>query len=164
MTSYSVGAYVKLAKLWERNRGSACKLHNDYYKEKYGADPSMSLYGVYIDITGNKDLWKRPQMVQLLMECRAGHVNCIATQTKAYLAANTEDLFFLIHYLFTLPRRIDIVTEDPQFNINTITNEESQRESLIAAASKYVKVESSRYVSWLNSVSAAMEAMEGRNG
>ena len=103
-------------------------------------------------------------MIQLLMECRAGHVNCIATQTKAYLAANTEDLFFLIHYLFHLQHRIDIVTEDPQYNINTIANEESQRESLTAAAAKYAKVESSRYVAWLNEISAAMEMMEALNG
>ncbi|MBQ7644089.1 MAG: hypothetical protein IJS84_03595 [Spirochaetales bacterium] len=163
MTVYKVGAYVKLAKLWERKRDSAIRLHNEYYREKYRSDNQMSLYGVYVDITGNKEIWKRPQMIQLLMECRSGHVNCIATQTKAYLAANTEDLFFLLHYLFTLPKRIEIVTEDPQFNINTIEDEESQRESLSTAASKYTKVESYRYVSWLNEISVAMKAMEARN-
>ena len=163
MTVYKVGAYVKLAKLWERKRDSAIRLHNEYYREKYRSDNQMSLYGVYVDITGNKEIWKRPQMIQLLMECRSGHVNCIATQTKAYLAANTEDLFFLLHYLFTLPKRIEIVTEDPQFNINTIEDEESQRESLSTAASKYAKVESSRYVSWLNEISVAMDAMEARH-
>lgn len=164
MTVYKVGAYVKLAKLWERKRSSAVKLHNEYYRLKYRFDNQMSLQGVYIDITGHKEIWKRPQMIQLMMECRTGHVNCIATQTKAYLAANTEDLFFLIHYLFNLPHRIDIVTEDPQFNINTIKNAESQRENLSAAAAKYAKVESARYVSWLNEISAAMDAMEDRNG
>lgn len=164
MVRYKVGAYVKLAKLWEKNRNSAVKLHNEYYKTKYGSDSQMDLYGVYIDITGHKEIWKRPQMIQLMMECRTGHVNCIASQTKAYLAANTEDLFFLIHFLFNLPHRIDIVTEDPQFNINTIKNAESQRENLSAAAAKYAKVESARYVSWLNEISAAIDAMEGRNG
>lgn len=164
MTVYKVGAYVKLAKLWDRKRGSAVKLHNEYYRDKFRSDAQMILHGVYIDITGNKEIWRRPQMIQLLMECRSGHVNCIATQTKAYLAANTEDLFFLLHYLFTLSQRIDIVTEDPQFNINTIENAEFQRESLIAAASKYAKVESSRYVGWLNAVSGAMDEMEIRNG
>ena len=164
MTGYKVGAYVKLAKLWERKRDEAVRYHKDYYAAKYANTPQVELKGVFIDITGKKEIWRRPQMIQLLMECRAGHVNCIATQTKAYLAANTEDLFFLIHYLFHLPHRIDIVTEDPQYNINTIANEESQRESLTAAAAKYAKVESARYVAWLNEISAAMDMMEVLNG
>ena len=164
MPEYKVGAYVKLAKLWERKRTEAVRYHKDYYAVKYSNNPNLRLFGVFIDITGNKEIWKRPQMIQLLLECRHGHINCIATQTKAYLAANTEDLFFLLHYLFSLKNRIDIVTEDPQYNINTIVNAESQRENLIAAASKYASVESARYVSWINDLSAAMEAMEVRNG
>lgn len=164
MPEYKVGAYVKLAKWWGRKRTEAVNYHKDYYTVKYSNNPNMRLYGVFIDITGNKEIWKRPQMIQLLLECRYGHINCIATQTKAYLAANTEDLFFLLHFLFGLKNRIDIVTEDPQYNINTIINAESQRENLFAAASKYASVESARYVSWINELSAAMEAMEVRNG
>lgn len=164
MPDYKVGAYVKLAKLWERKRTEAIAYHKEYYDVKYSNNPDTRLCGVFIDITGNKEIWKRPQMIQLLLECKYGHINCIATQTKAYLAANTEDLFFLLHYLFGLKNRIEIVTEDPQYNINTIINAESQRENLIAASSKYASVESTRYVSWINELSAAMEAMEVRNG
>ena len=56
----------------------------------------MELVHVYIDITGNKNIWKRPGMLQLIKDCQSKKVNCIATQTKAYLAANTEDFFFII--------------------------------------------------------------------
>ena len=164
MPEYSVGAYVKLAKWWERKRTEAVSYHKDYYTVKFSNNPNMKLCGVFIDITGNKEIWKRPQMIQLLLECKYGHINCIATQTKAYLAANTEDLFFLLHYLFGLKNRIDIVTEDPQYNINTIVNAESQRENLIAVASKYASVESERYVSWMNDLTNAMDEMENRNG
>ena len=162
--SYKVGAYVKLAKLWERKRAEAEKYHKDYYAVKYADNPDVELKGVFIDITGKKEIWRRPQMIQLLMECRAADVNCIVSQTKAYLAANTEDFFFLIHYLFSFPHRIDIVTEDPNYNINTIANEESQKENLMAAATKYVRIEGERYVRWLNEISAAMEMMEALNG
>ena len=150
--NYRVAGYVKLAKLWERKRDEAIKLHQEYYKEKFKAVPNMELMNVYIDITGNKNTWKRPGMLQLLADCKRKRINCIATQTKAYLAANTEDFFFVIHYLFTLPNRIDIITEDADYNINTIENAEQQREELLTAAKKYISVEPDRYLEWLHKI------------
>ena len=147
--NYRVAGYVKLAKLWERKREEAITLHKEYYKEKFKAVPNMELTNVYIDITGRKEIWKRPGMLQLLGDCKSKRINCIATQTKAYLAANTEDFFFVIHYLFTLPNRIDLITEDADYNINTIENAEQQREELLAAAKKYISVEPNRYLEWL---------------
>ena len=147
--NYRVAGYVKLAKLWERKREEAITLHQKYYKEKFEAVPNMELIDVYIDITGRKEIWKRPGMLQLLGDCKSKRINCIATQTKAYLAANTEDFFFVIHYLFTLPNRIDLITEDADYNINTIENAEQQREELLAAAKKYISVEPNRYLEWL---------------
>ena len=55
----------------------------------------------------------------------------------------------MIHYLFTLPNRIDLITEDADYNINTIENAEQQREELLAAAKKYISVEPNRYLEWL---------------
>jgi len=147
--NYQVVGYVKLAKLWERKREEAIMLHQEYYKEKFKAVPNMELIDVYIDITGRKEIWKRPGMLQLLGACKRKRINCIATQTKAYLAANTEDFFFVVHYLFTLPNRIDLITEDADYNINTIENAEQQREELLAAAKKYISVEPNRYLEWL---------------
>jgi len=159
MSVYKVGAYVKLAKLWERKRSAAIAYHNNYYKEKYKDNSEMELVDVYVDITGNKNICKRPQMIRLISDCRCGRVNCIATQTKAYLAANTEDLFFLLYYLFRLKNRIDIVTEDLQYNINTIVDAEQQRESLLKAAEKYIAVESYRYSEWERSIVDALGNM-----
>ena len=59
--------------------------------------------GVYIDITGNKEIYKRPEMVHLLQDCKKGIVNLIFSQTRAYLAANTCDFCFLLKYLFDIP-------------------------------------------------------------
>ena len=93
---------MKLAKLWERNAQKAIAYHNAYYAEMFGEKDSMDLVGVYVDITGQKDIKKRPEMLRLLKDCMDGKVNCIATQTKAYLAANNEEFFYLIFFLFSL--------------------------------------------------------------
>ena len=67
---YRVGGYVKLAKLWERKREEAIQLHEKYYKEMFRETPNMELVDVYIDITGNKNIWKRPGMLQLIKDCQ----------------------------------------------------------------------------------------------
>lgn len=159
MSEYRIAGYVKLAKLWERSREEAIAFHVDYYKSKFENDSEMILQGVYIDITGNKETWKRPNMVRLLRDCATNKIDCIATQTKAYLAANTEEFFFILFFLFSLPNRIDIITEDMDYNINTIENKEKQREALFAAAQKYISVEPARYQEWLKAINDKMESM-----
>lgn len=109
---YKVGGYVKLAKLWERSKDAAVAYHSSYYAEKFKTDSDKKLVGVYIDITGNKEIYKRPEMVHLLKDCKNGSINLIFSQTRAYLAANTCDFCFLLKYLFDLPMRVDIVTDD----------------------------------------------------
>ena len=58
---YKVGGYVKLAKLWERAKDAAVAYHSSYYAEKFKTDSDKKLVGVYIDITGNKEIYKRPE-------------------------------------------------------------------------------------------------------
>lgn len=58
---YKVGGYVKLAKLWERSKDAAVAYHSSYYAEKFRDDADKRLVGVYIDITGNKEIYKRPE-------------------------------------------------------------------------------------------------------
>ena len=160
MKEYKVGAYVKLAKLWEKKRTEATEYHRNYYRKKFESTEDMSLYGVYIDITGKKEIYNRPGMVRLMKDCQMAKVDCIATQTKAYLAANTEEFFFLVHFLFKLPHRIDIVTEDQEYNINTIKNTDAQRNALKATADKYVGIEPARYDDWCHNITLAMNNLE----
>ena len=82
---YKVGGYVKLAKLWERSKDAAVAYHSSYYAEKFRDDADKRLVGVYIDITGNKEIYKRPEMVHLLKDCKNGSVNLIFSQTRAYI-------------------------------------------------------------------------------
>ena len=125
---YKVGGYVKLAKLWERSKDAAVAYHSSYYAEKFRDDADKRLVGVYIDITGNKEIYKRPEMVHLLKDCKKGVVNLIFSQTRAYLAANTCDFCFLLKYLFDLPMRMDIVTDDDDQRIDTILDVDNQRQ------------------------------------
>ena len=74
---YKVGGYVKLAKQWERSKDAAVAYHSSYYAEKFRDDADKRLVGVYIDITGNKEIYKRPEMVHLLKDCKKGVVNLI---------------------------------------------------------------------------------------
>lgn len=61
---YKVGGYVKLAKQWERSKDAAVAYHSSYYAEKFRDDADKRLVGVYIDITGNKEI----QFIQALLE------------------------------------------------------------------------------------------------
>ena len=101
--NYRVAGYVKLAKLWEKNKEAALSYHKRYYKEKCDKIPGWILQGVYVDITGQKLIYKRPQMLHLLKACRNGEVDCIAAQTKAYLAANSEEFCYLLKFLSEMP-------------------------------------------------------------
>ena len=75
---------MKLAKLWERSKDAAVAYHSSYYAEKFRDDADKRLVGVYIDITGNKEIYKRPEMVHLLKDCKNGSVNLIFSQTRIY--------------------------------------------------------------------------------
>lgn len=154
----SVAGYVKLAKLWEKNRDKAVEYHYKYYKDIYGDDDSSVLFDVYIDITGQKNIRKRPEMIRLLKDCTDGKIDIIATQTRAYLAANNAEFCCLLHYLFHLSHKVEIVTEDEYLNINTIKNEENQRDALIKMAFDYVKVFPRDYEKWIKDITEAMKA------
>ena len=91
-------------------------------------------------------------MVRLIKDCVLGRVDCIATQTRAYLAANSEEFFYLIYLLFTLNPPIHIVTEDDNYHIDTIKNEDQQAEALLKMATDYIKMNPKGYSSWRDEV------------
>ncbi|MBQ6407466.1 MAG: recombinase family protein [Butyrivibrio sp.] len=152
-----VAGYTKLAKLWERDRDEALRIQKELYEEKFKDDPDFNLAGVYVDITGNKNIYKRPEMVRLLRDCMVGEVDVIYAQTKGYLAANTREFCYLIKFLFDLKKHIDIVTEDDNYNINTGFDAENQRQELYQMADKFVKCEPEEYKAWLVEVSNAIK-------
>ena len=159
MTKYHVAGYVKLAKLWEKTADKAVPYHRKYYEDKYRDDPQMELVDVYIDITGQKSIRNRKEMIRLISDCMTGMVDCISTQTRAYLAANNEEFFFLMHLLFGLDHPVDIVTEDTDYIFNTIVNADRQKETLIATAADYVKMDPNGFKTWYSGVLKAIEKL-----
>ena len=142
---YKVGGYVKLAKLWERSKDVAVAYHSSYYAERFRDDVDKRLVGVYIDITGNKEIYK-----------------LIFSQTRAYLAANTCDFCFLLKYLFDIPMRVDVVTDDDDQRIDTILDVDNQRQSLKELAEKYTSIREKEYLAWKARLEHEMEKADGK--
>ena len=159
-----IAGYVKLAKLWERSRVQALEYHKQYYESKYEDSDLFDLVDIYVDITGQKEIRNRPEMLRLLRDCKEGHVDCIATQTKAYLAANTGEFCKLIRYLFDMKRPIHILTEDGDYNINTPVNDDHQREELYRMAYRFTEIDPDDYCQWINAIELAMDKLTGREG
>ena len=47
--AFRVAGYVKLAKLWEKNRVNAILLHNQYFAERFRGEDNYDFVGAYID-------------------------------------------------------------------------------------------------------------------
>ena len=151
----NVAGYVKLAKLWERKREEAIAYHRDYFYNKFNDPDDYTIVDVYVDITGKKEIINRPEMLRLLSDCRKGSVDLIAARTKGYFAANTHEFCFLIKFLFDLEHRIDLLTEDEEYNINTVINEDNQREELYKMADTYTRLNEHDYRCWKAAVCSA---------
>lgn len=154
-----VAGYVKLAKLWERTKDAAIEAHYRFYGELFEDSEDFELVDVYIDITGQKTIPKRMEMVRLLRDCMAGKIDVIATQTRAYLAANPAEFCYLVKFLFDLETTIDIITEDEQYKIDTLVDEDGQREALYAMADQFVSMTQIKYADWLERLLHSIEKL-----
>ena len=141
-----VAGYAKLAKLWEKRREEAIRYHRTYYADKFPDYGKFELVGVYVDITGSKQTAKRPEMVRLIKDCADGKVHCIATQTRAYLAANTQEFCYLVKMLFDMG--IHIITEDETYHIDTISDTDGQKEALYKMAEDFIVLDPEGYSVW----------------
>lgn len=148
MTKYKVAGYVKLAKLWEKNKDKALIYHRNYYEDKFCNSPCFEIVDVYIDITGKKEIFNRPEMIRLLSDIEQHKVNCMFTQTKGYIAANPKEFCYLIKLMFEFNSDMNIVTEDVEYNMNTFVNEDSQKEELIQMANRYASLNPKDYNNW----------------
>lgn len=64
------------------------------------------------------------------------------------ITRNTCDFCFLLKYLFDLPMRVDIVTDDDDQRIDTILDVDNQRRSLKELAEKYTSIRRKDYFEW----------------
>ena len=157
---YKIGGYVKRAKLNLRNEKDIRAFHRGIFESRFGGFEDGELIDVYIDITGYKETSKRPEMLRLMRDWADGKVNLIFAETKGYLAANTREFCYWLNFIFNLNDRVDIITDDDQFNINTITNTDSQREALIKMAEDYIYLNPPDHQKWLAGVIASIALLE----
>ena len=157
---YKIGGYVKRAKLNLRNEKDIRAFHRQIFETRFGGVEDGELVGVYIDITGYKETSKRPEMLRLMRDCADGKVNLIFAETKGYLAANTREFCYWLNFIFNLNDRVDIITDDEQFNINTIMNADSQREALIKMAEDYIYLNPPDHQKWLAGVVASIALLD----
>ena len=155
-----VAGYVKLAKLWERNKDDAISLHRAYFEERCSVEEGYRLVDVFIDITGNKHMYKRAQMVALLKACINHKIDLIITPSRAYLAPNSQEFCYFLKFLFDLPHRIEIISDDDDYKIDTILNIENQRESLYGMAEKFYKLSPGEYEEWKSKLLEAIDKIQ----
>jgi hypothetical protein len=154
----TLAGYVKLAKLWERSRNEAIAYHTALYENRYKDSTQFHLVDVYIDITGQKEIRRRPEMLRLIRDCISGKVQCISAQTSGYLAANPKEFSYLLKLLFEIGDGVNIITEDRSYNINTLVNDDQQREALYKMACDLVELNPDDYTRWHEQI------VKGMNG
>lgn len=154
---YLVGGYVKNALLWKnRNTEDMVAYNRFYFEEQLEDKEDMQLVGVYIDVTGHKETYKRPEMVRLLRDIYDGKINMIYSRTSAYIAANVNELCMLMMFLFEMNKPIDIYTEDKDYQFDTINNPDHQVEELHRMACSYCALYHSTYEEWRTKLLAQM--------
>ena len=144
-----VAGYVKNALLWKnRNPEEMIAYNRFYFEEQLSEMENMELVDVYVDVTGHKETYKRPEMVRLLKDITEGKVNMIYSRTSGYIAANVNELCMLMEFLFEQDEMVDIYTEDEDYQFDTITNPDHQIEELRRMALSHCTLYRKAYEEW----------------
>ena len=165
MKKYKVGGYVKNALLWRNRNPEEMIAYNRAYFEKQIQDyEDAELVDIYIDVTGYKETYKRPEMVRLIRDVLSGRINLIYSRTSAYIAANANELCMLMQFLFEQDEMVDLYTEDPDYQFNTIDNTDNQVEELRRMAKAYCEVYKKEYSEWKAKLEAQLAKLSESEG
>lgn len=157
---YLVGGYVKNALLWRNRNPEEMIAYNRFYFEEQLRDiEGMELVDVYVDVTGHKETYKRPEMIRLLKDITKGKINMIYSRTSGYIAANVNELCRLMAFLFEQDEMVDIYTEDTDYQFDTISNPDHQIEELQRMAFNYFAVYHDEYLEWRKKVLEQMDKL-----
>ena len=149
MGEYKVAGYVKNALLWRnRNPEEMFAFNRQYFEQQIEGIEGMELVDVYVDVTGNKETYKRPEMVRLIRDFMNNKVNLIYARTSGYIAANAHELCMLLQFLFEQDKPIDFFTEDLDYQFDTILNADDQMEQLKRMAKAYCETYDTDYQEW----------------
>ena len=149
MAEYKVAGYVKNALLWRnRNPEDMIAFNRQYFEHQIEGVEGMGLVDVYVDVTGNKETYKRPEMVRLIRDFQLGKINLIYARTSGYIAANAHELCMLLQFLFEQDKPIDFFTEDLDYQFDTILNSDDQMGQLRRMAKAYCETYADDYQEW----------------
>lgn len=165
MKKYRVAGYVKNALLWrDRNPEEMMAYNRAYFEKQLEGIEDAELVDVYVDVTGNKETYKRPEMVRLISDVIKGRVNLIYSRTSGYIAANANELCMLMKFLLEQPEMVDLYTEDPVYQFNTIENIENQVEELRRMANAYCEVYQQEYMDWKAKLEQQLAKIQQKEG
>ena len=71
-----------------------------------------------------------------------------------------KGICYLIKFLFHLPHRVEIISDDDSYKIDTILNIENQRESLYGMAEKFYKLSPGEYEEWKSKLLEAIDKIQ----
>lgn len=159
---YRAAGYVKLAKLWEKDRESIIPALDAAYRHAFAGSPTIQIMEVFVDITGKTHIYDRKEMVRLLRDCASGKIEVIISQTQAYLAANALEFFYLAHFVMTLPMQVELITDEDsaEFKINTIAENGLQRNALYKMSCDVIELNKADYQKWKGQVLQAISKLE----
>ena len=161
MKRYRVAGYVKNALLWKKRNPEEMTAYNRaYFEKQLEGHENMELVDVYIDITGNKETYKRPEMVRMIRDVIDGRVNLIYSRTSAYIAANANELCMLMKFLFEQSEMVDLYTEDPVYQFNTIDNIDNQLQELKRMSNAYCVLFHDEYQDWKHKLQEQLAKIE----
>lgn len=96
-----VAAYCRVSSVNDDQMGSLTFQQN-YYRQLIDQNEHWELFGIYADHATGRNIAKRPQFRQLLVDCRAGKINLIITKSISRFARNTLDILCTCQDLKTL--------------------------------------------------------------
>lgn len=160
MKKYKVGGYVKNALLWQwRNPQEMILCNRRYFEQQFDGAEDAELVDVYVDVTGKKETYKRPEMVRLIRDMIDGRINMIYSRTSGYIAADANELCLLLNFLFENIESFDLFTEDPVYQFNTIENPDNQEEELRKMAALYCSFRQKEYSEWKEKLLAKIQEL-----
>ena len=158
MKKYKVACYVKNALLWRnRNPEEMIECNRAYFEKKLSGSDTMEFVDVYVDVTGHKETYKRPEMIRLINDFMNDRINFIYARTSGYIAANAHELCMLMEFLFEQNKEINFYTEDPVYQFNTIDNNDNQLEELKRMAKAYSIAYADDYLFWKSKLTEQIE-------
>lgn len=100
---------------------SSIEIQKQHFASIAAVHDDWEFTGIYYDIVSGTKAEKRPQLQQLLSDCKAGRVNLVLTKSVSRFARNTADLLSMVRSLTALG--VDIIFDREHLDTRTMGSE-----------------------------------------